>query len=222
MFVISKNKSVNISIIKVTTRVSINNKIKNTNWIETFQNRNIEDSCNLFATIILDMVEIHIPKCRKNTNKQPPWLNKLTKDTIKNKHRVWSKYKNNRNVANWGDYVRCRNLATKSICRARKSYEEKITAEINTNPVILEICRGWEKMKIMQLVNEDKQMVTGDKHKAKLLNHYFSSVFTKENEHEYPETNLIGLEEGNTPSLDAIDITEKKVLKELLNLNIAK
>ena len=31
-------------------------------------------------------------------------------------------------------------------------------------------------MKIMQLVNEDKQMVTGDKNKANLLNHYFSSV----------------------------------------------
>ena len=53
-------------------------------------------------------------------------------------------------------------------------------------------------------------MVTHDKNKTKLLNHYFSSVFTKENEHEYPEINLIGLEERNTPSLDAIDITEKK------------
>ena len=91
------------------------------------------------------MVEIHIPKCSKNTNKQPPWLNKLTQDTIQNKHRAWNKYKNNKNVANWGDYVRCRNLATKSISRARKSYEEKITAEINTNPVILEICQGAEK-----------------------------------------------------------------------------
>ena len=65
-------------------------------------------------------------------------------------------------------------------------------------------------------------MVTDDKNKAKLLNHYFSSVFTKEDEHEYPEINLIGLEEGNSPSLDVIDITEKNILKELLNLNIAK
>ena len=71
--------------------MSINNKIINTNWIETFQNRNIEDSWNLFATIILDMVEKHIPKCSKNTNKQPPWLNKLTKYTITNKHRAWNK-----------------------------------------------------------------------------------------------------------------------------------
>ena len=77
-------------------------------------------------------------------------------------------------------------------------------------------------MKIMQLVSEDKQMVTDDKNKAKLLNHYFSSVFTKEDEHEYPDKKLIGLEEGNTPSLDVIEITEQKVLKELLNLNIAK
>ena len=65
-------------------------------------------------------------------------------------------------------------------------------------------------------------MVTDDNNKAKLLNHYFSSVFTTEDEHEYPDIKLIGLEEGNTPSLDVIEITEKKVLKELLNLNIAK
>ena len=203
--------------------MSINNKIKNTNWIETFHNKNIEDSWNLFATIILDMVEIHIPKCSKNTNKQPPWLNKTTKDTIKNKHRAWNKYKKNKNVANWGNYVICRNLATKSISRARKSYEEKITAEINTNPKSFwKYVGGRKKMKIMQLVSEDKQMVTDDKNKAKLLNHYFSSVFTKEDEHEYPDIKLIGLEEGNTSSLDVIKITEKKVLKELLNLNIAK
>ena len=46
-------------------------------------------------------------------------------------------------------------------------------------------------MQIMQLVNEDKQMATYDKHKAKLLFDYFSFVFTKEDEHEYPEINLI-------------------------------
>ena len=49
---------------------------------------NIEVSWNLFASTILDMVEIHIPKCSKNTNKQPPRLNKLRKYIMKNKQRA--------------------------------------------------------------------------------------------------------------------------------------
>ena len=73
--------------------------------------------------------------------------------------------------------------------------------------------------KIVELVNSEGESVTDDYGKAQLLNNYFASVFTVEKDGDIPS---IDRDLSHVEIIENIQVSEQKMVKHLLNLNISK
>jgi len=87
-----------------------------------------------------------------------------------------------------------------------KLYHQYVRSILNTKPVV------------GPLVDTDGQTVEGDMETAKLLNTYFSSVFTAEGAEEIPVPEQV-FTGGETEKLGLVSVTKKQVRDKIDNLN---
>ena len=81
------------------------------------------------------LIEKHIPKKKYLSGKRrEPWINRDIINLVKKKHKAWGKYRKNNTNENWSLYTQTRNHATHEIEKSKQSYEQKLAADIKTNP----------------------------------------------------------------------------------------
>ena len=191
-------------------------------WQKLFNGKNTEQCWTDFKSILLENVDKHIPKSKPNTSfKNPPlWMNHTAKQAIKAKKKTWRKYNSHQTLWSAKKYYEARNLCANQIRDIKKTFEKKIVNEAKTNPKSF-----WKYVKsqtkynesIPKLKNDKGAFVETDIDKAEVLNSFFSSVFTKDDESNphLPERQLNSL-------MSDISFTINDVLYELSKINTNK
>lgn len=192
--------------------------ISTVDWERALSARNIEEDWNRFADQLSIACKDNIPvgKSRPKTY-NTPWMTDETLQAIKQKRKKWNKYKHCRSQHNKDHYEKARNEASYKVHQAQMNYEKEICRKAKTDSKVF-----WKyvhtKTKVkesIQCIKDDTDnIITDDKDKAKLLNNFFHSVFTKEPDSELPDFNVRSENE-----LENLVFDEQKVKKLLSQVN---
>ena len=135
-------------------------------------------------------------------------MNRKARKAIRKKTKTWKKYRQTCNAEDYEQYRKALNKATKTVRKAKCDFEIKLAAEIKRDSKSF-FSYARSNLRTKELIDEPKPM-------AMLLNEFFSSVFTTE-------------DQTNIPSLDCevelmadITITTAEAQKKLQDLRTDK
>ena len=201
--------------------ISANRKLSDVDW-KCMIDMDLETSWQYFSNQVSDIINETIPLHKEINPKKPkpPWMDKYCLKLVEEKYRAWKKYSYSRNREHYLEYCRIRNKVTRSVRYAKRRFERGISLEVKENPKSFwKFVRSKTQSRtgISDLKNENGEWITNDKDKANELNDFFSSVFTKEENDEFPDFST-----KTDSSISDIIVTENKVKLLLKQLNVSK
>ena len=176
-------------------------------------------------------------QARSVSGKRYPTILHEYKDSIREKHRKWKRYKYCKNVSNFNKYKQARNYVVNELRKSKYRYEKDLATRIKSDSELFWShvrSRTKTKSTIGALMNENGTLTVVDKERANILNNYFRSVFTKEKDENLPkhfasvftkekDENLPHFEERYiTHPLEELEITSKTVEKSLSSMKAGK
>lgn len=203
--------------------INFANQWENIDWPNVFSDLNLEQMWKIFSDKYISSINEFVPKIfpKPGCKKKPLWMTFDCLSKIKRKKKAWARYLNTRRIVDLELYKTARNQCTDSVRLAKKNYEKLISQKAKTEPKhFWTYVRSKTKTKstVSNLLKDDGSVTATDKEKATLLNDFFASVFTKDDNRDAP---VIEDREFETP-LNEILITQDIVEKYLLELNGSK
>ena len=198
-------------------------ELASVDWETTLKDRSIDEMWCYIRDRVNDLVQKHIPRKEVKTGKihKPLWMTYKALKAVKRKYNSWKKYTRTSQNTDYEEYKQCRNQATKEIRRARKNFEKKLSENLKEDTKSFwGYTNSGVKVKIPvgELERQDGTVASNDQEKADVLNDFFTSVFTEEDQSHIPR-----LEERHGGNLmEDLVITEAKVLKKLKMLKTNK
>lgn len=199
--------------------------LRNVDWDEELKELEVNDQWNKFCSIIDTAVEKFVPLGYAKSKKYPRWMNKTAKAARKYKSKMWIAYRASDTYNDLVEYKRAQNKAVKEYRKAKRQFEKKLAKDVKQNPKsFYAYVRSKTKVKeaVGPLVISDGQYTADKMVMSDMLNGYFGSVFTEENdEDELPEVEC-RFKDGNTHMLSTINLTEESIFSKLKKLKINK
>ncbi|CAJ0923047.1 unnamed protein product [Ranitomeya imitator] len=190
-------------------------------WDNILRNKNT-DKWEMFKNILNRQCKRFIPCGNKRTRnrKNPMWLNKEVRQAINSKKKAFALLKQDGTIEALKNYREKNTLSKKLIKAAKKETEKHIAKESKTNPKLFFNYINSKRIKtenVSPLKNSEERMVVDDEEKANILNTFFSTVFTVENEMlgEIPRNN-------ENPILRVTNLTQEEVRDRLNKIKIDK
>ena len=190
-------------------------------WENHLLHLNAEEAMSFIEEHIHKAVGLHVPMRKNISRNKPLWMDTFAFRKVKQKHSKYVRYLNTKADNSYKDFVKARNEAAKAIRYAKKHYECRLAKEAKTNQKAI-----WKYINsksrstksICSLRTPDGTLTETDKDTAETLANQYSSVFTKENLHSFPELDLKPVETKMSP----IQITKNDVYHQLNILRIDK
>ena len=135
---------------------------------------------------------------------------------VRQRRQVYSKYKNTRHPA----YLRAAKRAKLLVNEARRLFEEKLAQNIKDDrKSFFAFARSKSKSKVStgSLYDSNGELVNDSKVKVEMLNDFFCSVFTREDEAAMPLINTL-----TQDKLMDVDVTVDLVYRKLCSLKTDK
>ena len=184
-------------------------------WNVILHQLNAEESWNVFKAKIECLEEKYVPtKIVGTKRKKPLWMSRKALKAVQKRRQVYKKYKD----VNHPAYTQANKNARLMIKKARKDFEKKLAKDIKADrKSFFAYARSKCKSKVKVGLIEDSQgkLQEDSRVKAELLNDFFSSVFTREDDSDIPVLNPMS--EVKLQDIDVhVDIIKKKltILKE--------
>jgi exonuclease III len=198
---------------------SFNSSLNSTNWEEMIGSLNTNQAWAKTEEVIQQLVSINVPKKKPyQQSKTPPkWMNKATSDKIKQKRKAYTKYLETRSQEDYRTYSRYRNQVKTHCRKAVRDFTKSLASEVKENPkAFYSYVRSRTKTRegIPDLKDCNEVLVSDDADKAKVLNNYFTSVFTADNDQQLP----VFLERHFDHTISTAEITPDEVKKKLQHL----
>ncbi|CAJ0962937.1 unnamed protein product [Ranitomeya imitator] len=191
-------------------------------WDNILRNKNTDNKWEMFKNILNRQCKRFIPCGNKRTRnrKNPMWLNKEVRQAINSKKKAFALLKQDGTIEALKNYREKNTLSKKLIKAAKKETEKHIAKESKTNPKLFFNYINSKRIKtenVGPLKNSEERMVVDDEEKANILNTFFSTVFTVENEMlgEIPRNN-------ENPILRVTNLTQEEVRNRLNKIKIDK
>ena len=174
--------------------------------------------------VLWTVTERNVPKFHSRGNlvkhELQPWVNSMVRTVIRNKHYEWNEYQRHPTEENWKTYIIARNRSTKGVRQAKKAHERIIAENLKVNPKgFWKLVQQKTKVKtgITDLISNGIK-ITSDQGKANILNRFFSSFFTVEDQVTVPKIEIL----NDIPEQVHLHITENQVIKVLEKLKTDK
>ena len=200
-------------------------------WVT--DNATTEENLERFTTILESACK-GIPTRKKTRRKRSVWMNRKTRKAIRKKTKTWKKYRQTGNAEYHERYRKGPNKTTKTAKKAKGDFEIKLAAEIKRDSKSFFSCARSKlrtKEQIGPLRDMNGNLIEEPKLMAKLLNEFFSSVFTTEDLTNIPSLEChvelmaditIGaaevqrkLQDLRTDKAPGADLVHPRLLKEL-------
>ena len=184
--------------------------IKDTDWRAVMQDKNVNEAWIYIKDRLNELIEKHIPVRKCRVKNEPPWFNREVKKSIEEKKKAWNVWKKSKRMVDKEEYIKKEKMVKNLIRNKKKETEKNIVKYRKSNPKMFysHINRAKKtKSRIGPLMNEKNEIIIEPQEQAKIMNEYFSSVFTTtQDEPPTPRELPDGSEE-----LTEIDITAQLV-----------
>ena len=178
----------------------------------------VEELYTSFKNALSDAIDKHIPSKTSSSHFSYPWVNNSIKRDINRKKRLYNNARKHGSASCWARFRKLRRQIDRKIRKAHGSYiREVIGASLksdNTRPFWNFIKSKRKEVSGVSPLNVANNIISSAKGKAEALNHQFCSVFTKENQINFPD-----LGSSKVPDIGNLIITTEGVEKLLSNLN---
>ena len=169
-----------------------------------------------------DMVkkEIHraedkcVPKKRRRVNCRPLWMQQNIMRVIRKKKRLWATYKKSKQYDEYLAYKRVERETKKLVLQAKRKFERKLAKEAKKKPKMFYSylkSKTSNKSSVGPLKDNDC-VVSNDTDMANVLNKFFVSVFTAEN-NTLPEKENMDIDEKLENVVFPVDAISEKIKK---------
>ena len=198
--------------------------LENTDWSEIYGIQDVEQAWNMFIDILGNAITECVPMRdrRPANNSKPKWWNIDIRNILLAKKRAYRRYKSTHSQADKLEYTRIRRETKKLIKISKKLHELHIASNCKINPK--EFFRYVREKKTLKstigpLLSAEGEIVTDERETADILNDYFASVFTVEEDRGEEATPY---EMTVAAQLFLVDITEEDVMRVIDKLKICK
>ena len=197
--------------------------LENTDWSEIYGTQNVEQAWNMFIDILGNAITECVPMRdrRPANNSKPKWWNIDIRNILLAKKRAYRRYKSTHSQADKLEYTRIRRETKRLIKISKKLHELHIASNCKVNPK--EFFRYVREKKALKstigpLLSAEGEIVTDERETADILNDYFASVFTVEEDREEATPYQMTV----AAQLFLVDITEEDVMRVIDKLKICK
>ena len=198
---------------------SIRKELNETDWVQVIDDKEDINACwNRFVNVLMPLCDKYIPKKTNVQNqtrrnfKAPDTLLKFL-DLKRKAFKLSKKFPTSENQI---FYNYMRNRVNAEVTKAKKAKELDIAKKVKSNPKALfqyVASKTKPREAIPNLQTHEGKLTSTNKEKAQVLNEFFGSVFTKEDDNELPECNF----DIQVP-LTQVNITTDDVYKVLNGL----
>ena len=198
--------------------VNINRILSAVDWDDEFEGKDIDSQWKSFCEILLSACDGNAPLKKFRNKMQPKWFNAEAKRSQERKYAMFIRYREIGDYESEQEYKFARNNCNEVYRRAKKNFEEKLAKNVTSDTKsFYSYVRSKSKVKdaVGPLANPNGELVTEKSEMCNILNNYFGSVFTNEdNLGELPP--ITQLFDGQ--ALDKIVIDSEIVYTKLRNL----
>ncbi|WAQ96331.1 YWV1-like protein [Mya arenaria] len=184
---------------------------------------NVDDAWQFILGHIGHCIDTYIPKSSiKKGIIKPKWMDYYCLRKLKKKYHLWKRFTFSRSYVDYQEYCRARNQVTTAIRFSKKKYQKGVVESTKKSPKSFwSFIKGETKSKtsIADLKDKEGNTITGDAEKARVLNDFFSSVFTTEGNEELPNFSRKVDKEN---FIHDVHFSADNVLKILKTLNTSK
>ena len=124
-----------------------------------------------------------VPRKIKRKQANSPWMTGTVAKAMKKRKKAWRRFLELPNDYCERKYKLLRNRLTLEITKAKRIFESKLTQNIKADPKSFYSyvkSKSRTIVKVGPLKDENKRIVTDSEEMRKVLNNYFTFVFTKE------------------------------------------
>ena len=156
---------------------------------------------------------------KKKVKDKPDWMSGEILDLTKRKRTTWRSYckTGKSDMALFRKYKDMQKTLTYKIWRAKRNKEHQLASNSKFNPKAFfsYIKRITKCQSTICPLDNEEEIISSNIGMANVLNSFFTSVFTKEDESSIPEAeNLV----GENVSLQYVDFSTKKIKEKLKNV----
>ena len=196
---------------------AIKRELNKIDWCTLLTSLSAEDSWNTFKAIMEDMEHRFIPVKKLSTRrKKPIWMTNRALKAVRRRHQMYRKYKDPKHPA----YVKSAKTARRLLNEAKQQFEVKLAKNIKEDrKSFFAYARSKTKSKVNtgSLANSNNELVNEPRMKAEMLNDFFSSVFTLEN-----DTGMPLLDTFSGEKLVDLEVDAEIIKDKLRNLKVDK
>ena len=203
--------------------LGLKSALQKVNWETVLANKDVEQMCESFTSILLETECKWIPQVRKriNNTKNPQWLTNDIKHILTRKKHLYNKYKKSKADSDYLLYVTTKRRCEREIRQSKRNLEINIAKQAKTNPKkFFQYIRSKKtvKEKIGPIKDTDDMLVSDNKIMATILNNFFHSVFITEDTSSLP-TPVAMFTKSNNEKLRIDEISEDDINQHLRNLD---
>ena len=198
--------------------------LANANWNEIPTANDINESWKYFTDILNQAVKSCVPlrNRRPEVNSKPKWWNNQIKNSLLSRNRAYRKYSQSQSQQDKSEYERTRRETKKLIRQSKRNLEVHIATSSKTNPK--EFYDYVRRKKVLTnslgpLYRENGQHTDDENEIANILNDYFASVFTNEDNTAQPPA-VPSHDEAAT--IDSFTISEIDILRVINKMKVNK
>ena len=162
-------------------------KLAEKDWSTSLQSQDTEAAWRTFKDAVDNLVEEFVPTREYRSADRPPWMSTELIQEIRQKRRLWKKFKNSPSERNREEYKTAEKSVYKKIRNAKKKHEKGLANERGKEKQFFAYMK--DKTGVRAAVGPLKQdgvTVPDSEGMAKVLNDYSGTVFKKENVDEVP------------------------------------
>ena len=164
----------------------ISNTLGKEDWESLLNNKDVEEQVQILYEKIKVPSDKYIPlSSGKKKSNVPPWMTKKARKQVRKKQCAWKRYTSSRSYQKYLLYVKERNKSAREIKDAKKEYEKRLSDECKRNPKVLFQYANFKsksRHNYIRLKDCNGKFITDDETNAHVLNEFFSSVFTYEDD----------------------------------------
>ncbi|KAF2359227.1 hypothetical protein FHG87_010014 [Trinorchestia longiramus] len=183
------------------------------NYEVLMNNKNAEECYMILKDKIATATDHHIPRKRIRPTNNPPWLSQEIKRLINARQHSYRRLKRYQTEPHHQEHIHACRAGKRTIKSTKRNKEITVAAQTKTNPK--SFYKYVNEDTIGPLIDSEGSTQTSNKSRAKILNTYFTSVFTHEDLTEIPQPNVLNTQE--ILSYGAFTVEEVKEQLSILN-----